>query len=209
MQRIDHVVYAVRDLDAAARRLLDEHGLASIPGGRHPRWGTANRIVPLGDSYLELLAVEDPSVAPALSGALLDATAEGDRWYSICVGDDDLEATAARLGLEVRPGMRARPDGAEIRWRGAGFDDPARPPWLPFFIAWDVPADLLPGRAAAPAHPSGVNGIEAVEVGGDRATLEAWLGDDGHGLPIVVVDDETGVRAVRLVTDRLDVIRVS
>jgi hypothetical protein len=209
MQRIDHVVYAVRDLDAAARQLLDEHGLASIPGGRHPRWGTANRIVPLGDTYLELLAVEDPAVAPALSGPLLAATADGDRWYSICVADDDLGTTAARLGLEVHPGVRTRPDGAEIRWRGAGFDDPGRPPWLPFFITWDVPDDLLPGRAPAPAHPSGASGIEAVEVGGDRATLAAWIGDEGRRLPIVVVDDEPGVRAVRLVTDHLDVVRVA
>ena len=176
MQRIDHVVYAVRDLDGAARRCLDEHGLASIDGGRHPRWGTANRVVPLGDTYLELLAVEDPSVAPDLARSLLDATADGDRWYSICVADDDVEATAARLGIEVRPGARTRPDGAEVRWRGAGFDDPARPLWLPFFIAWDMPDELLPGRAEAPPHPCGAAGIEGVEVGGDPDTLRAWLG---------------------------------
>jgi hypothetical protein len=206
VQRIDHVVYAVRDLEVAARRCLEEHGLASIPGGRHPRWGTANRIVPLGETYLELLAVEDPSVAPALARSLLEATADGDRWYSICVADDAVEATAARLGLEVHAGARTRPDGAEVRWRGAGFDDPARPPWLPFFIAWDVPDELLPGRAEAPPHPSGAAGIEGVDVGGDPDTLRAWLG--GSDLPIAVVGDEPGIRAVRLVTDRGDVVRV-
>jgi hypothetical protein len=207
VQRIDHMVYAVRDLDVSARRLLDEHGLASVPGGRHPGWGTANRIVPLGATYLELLTVEDPTVAPALARVLHDATVDGDRWYSICVADDDLEATAARLGLEVRPGSRTRPDGAEVRWRGAGFDDPARPPWLPFFIAWDVADDLLPGRAASPPHPSGACGIEAVEVGGDPETLGAWLGE--ARLPIVMVGDEPGVRAVRLATQAGDLIRVA
>jgi catechol 2,3-dioxygenase-like lactoylglutathione lyase family enzyme len=206
VRRIDHVVYAVRDLDAAARRYRDEYGLSSIPGGRHPRWGTANRIVPLGATYLELLAVEDPSVAPDIARPLLEATEESDRWYSICVADDDLEATAARLGLEVRPGARTRPDGAEVRWRGAGFDDPNRPPWLPFFITWDVPDELLPGRAPAPPHPSGAVGIEAVEVGGDPAVLRAWLGD--VALPIAVVGDEPGVRAVRLATDRGGVVQV-
>ncbi len=206
MQRIDHVVRAVRDLDEAAVRLLEEHGLASVAGGRHPRWGTANRIVPLGDTYLELLAVEDPTVAPALARSLFDATVDGDRWYAVCLADDDLEGTADRLGLEVRAGVRTRPDGAEVRWRGAGFDDPRRPSWLPFFIAWDVPDELRPGHAAGPPHPSGAAGIEAVEVGGDRAALAAWLGEDR--LPIVVVGDEPGVRAVRLVTERLDVIRV-
>jgi hypothetical protein len=49
--RIDHVVYAVPDLDEAAVRLREAFGLDSV-GGRHERWGTANRIVPMGDQYL-------------------------------------------------------------------------------------------------------------------------------------------------------------
>jgi hypothetical protein len=43
--RIDHAVYADRDLDAAAERFRRELGLDSIEGGHHGRWGTANRIV--------------------------------------------------------------------------------------------------------------------------------------------------------------------
>ena len=50
------------DLAAAAREIEARHGLASIEGGRHPGWGTANRIVPLGSSYLELVAVIDDAV---------------------------------------------------------------------------------------------------------------------------------------------------
>src|SRR4051794_41286944 len=56
---IDHVIYAVDDLDTAGAALFDREGLASVPGGRHEGWGTANRIVPLGESYLELIAVVD------------------------------------------------------------------------------------------------------------------------------------------------------
>jgi len=63
--RIDHVVYATSDLHRAGERFLDELGLASVPGGTHPGWGTANRIVPLGTAYVELLAVVDPGVAQA------------------------------------------------------------------------------------------------------------------------------------------------
>lgn len=50
---IDHVVLGVQDLDVAGERLLSNHGLASVPGGRHSRWGTGNRIVPLGADHLE------------------------------------------------------------------------------------------------------------------------------------------------------------
>src|SRR5687767_15772991 len=39
------------------------HGLASVDGGRHRDFGTANRIIPLGSTYLELVAVVDPGAA--------------------------------------------------------------------------------------------------------------------------------------------------
>ena len=59
MLAIDHVIVIVEDLDAAARRYYEQTGLASVSGGRHPGHGTANRIVPLGSSYIELMAVVD------------------------------------------------------------------------------------------------------------------------------------------------------
>ena len=59
----DHLLRAVPDLDAAGERLLDEHGLAALSGGRHDGHGTANRIVPLGPDYLELISVVDPQEA--------------------------------------------------------------------------------------------------------------------------------------------------
>ena len=60
---LDHVLFAVADLAAAATEFESRYGLASVQGGRHDGWGTANRIVPLGDAYLELLAVVDEDEA--------------------------------------------------------------------------------------------------------------------------------------------------
>ena len=60
---LDHVLVAVTDLAAAGRDIERRHGLTSIEGGSHPAWGTTNRIVPLGESYLELVAVVDPNKA--------------------------------------------------------------------------------------------------------------------------------------------------
>ena len=48
--RLDHLVIAVSDLAAPT-------GYESIEGGRHPGWGTANRIVPLGP----VLDFDEPS----------------------------------------------------------------------------------------------------------------------------------------------------
>ena len=64
---LDHVLLAVTDLAAAGRELQARYGLASVEGGRHPDWGTANRILPLGDSYLELIAVVDQAAAAGSS----------------------------------------------------------------------------------------------------------------------------------------------
>jgi hypothetical protein len=195
MLRIDHVVLAVRDLDGSSERLWDEHGLRFAPGGRHPRWGTANMIAPLGDDYVELLGVVDEEMGSAsvLGRTLLELSADGDRWFSVCLADDDIDATAARLGLAVQPGSRTRPDGAEVRWRGAGIEERDEELWLPFFIAWDVPPDLHPGAAPA-AHRVRAAGIAWVEVGGDEARLRDWLG--GREVPLRVVSAEPSVRAV-------------
>ncbi len=179
---IDHVVLAVRDLDDAAARFTSRTGLATVEGGRHERWGTENRIVPLGDDYLELLAVVDPEVGGAtpLGRALMSACLDGDAWFSVCVADPDIEATGARLGLTLESGSRVRPDGVEVRWRGAGIDDPARPPWLPFFIAWDVPPELHPARAMA-AHA--VTPVGRLPGRGCLRVLEVGLlADDPHAL---------------------------
>jgi hypothetical protein len=184
--RIDHVVFAVRDLERSAARLWDQHGLRFVAGGRHPQWGTANMVAPLGSSYLELLGVVDPEIgARTVLGRTLTAlSAEGDRWFSVCLADDRLEETATRLGLRIEPGSRTRPDGTEVRWRGAGIEERGDDLYLPFFIAWDVPPELHPGAAPA-EHRIGAEGIAWVEVGGDEERLRSWLG--GEAVPIRVV----------------------
>lgn len=62
---LDHIVYAVRDLDAAAelyRRLGFSVGARNI---HPPAWGTQNRIVQLPGTFIELLALADTSaIAP-------------------------------------------------------------------------------------------------------------------------------------------------
>lgn len=199
MLRIDHAVYAVRDLDAAAERFRRELGLDSTEGGRHGRWGTANRIVPFGEDYLELIAVldTDRAAASAFGRATMERAASGEGWLAIAVATDDLDAVAARLDLEMVEGQREHPDGQVLRWRSAGLEDPRRTPSLPFFIEWDVPAEIHPGRARA-GHGLRVQGIAAVEVGGGTSRLQDWLG--GEDLPIRSADGASRIRSVALAT---------
>src|SRR4029077_3698324 len=55
---LDHIVHAVRDLDAAADFYV-RAGFTVGSRNRHP-WGTHNRIVQLKNCYVEILEVAEP-----------------------------------------------------------------------------------------------------------------------------------------------------
>jgi hypothetical protein len=190
---IDHVILPVRDLSLAAAEIEARHGLASIEGGRHPAWGTANRIVPLGDTYLELVAVVDPETAARSAFGQWVAGAILDRPLGWAVRTDSIETVGQRLDQPVIPGSRAQPNGSLVTWRSAGLDTAIREPGLPFFIQWGdgVP---LPG-ATAIDHPGGPARLKLLSVPADPGRLADWLGD--HDLPIAVTRS-SGTSAVTL-----------
>jgi Glyoxalase-like domain len=59
---IDHIVHAVRDLDAAAE-FYQRAGFMVGVRNRHA-WGTHNRIVQFGNAYIELLEIAEPEKIP-------------------------------------------------------------------------------------------------------------------------------------------------
>jgi Glyoxalase-like domain len=184
--RIDHVIIATADLDEAAARLEAEHGLRAGGGGRHVGLGTHNRIVPLGNAYLEILAVADAAEAAnsELGRAVSTRIAQaGDGLMAWAVAVDDVTPIAERLGTEVneiaRQGLTARL---------TGLSEAMAAPFLPFFIARD-PGVPDPGSG-------GDDGIEWIELAGDRERLSTWLG--GADLPVRVVEGTPAVLAVRV-----------
>jgi catechol 2,3-dioxygenase-like lactoylglutathione lyase family enzyme len=138
---IDHLVIAVPDPDAAAADLDAALGLAATGGGRHERAGTFNRLIFLGDTYLELIGVWDRALASAhpigaAALAALDAGAPGLVTWAIATDDAHREVAALRaagstIGDAV-PGERVRPDGGVVRWHVATAAPLAahRPPFL-------------------------------------------------------------------------------
>jgi hypothetical protein len=188
--RIDHVIYAARDLEAAAARIEDELGLQSVAGGRHIGQGTHNRIVPLGNGYLEILAVAKPGEAAASDlgralSARLDLVGEGLFGWAVAV--DAVEPVADRLGLVIttiqRQGLRAHL---------AGLAESMTDPSLPFFISRDPGvADPAAGGEVLAGDAGGITGVGAA---GDPDRLDRWL--NGYDLPVRMASGTGAVRAV-------------
>jgi hypothetical protein len=164
---LDHVVVAVTDPDAAAAELEASVGLTCTGGGRHPAWGTFNRLAWLGDTYVELIGLFDRSLAPsgAVSRAVVEALDAGHTGLvSYAVASDDLDADVARLResgsalSEVELRSRTRPDGEVVRWR-ATFPPELGPSEPPFVIEHELVGAEWGAHAredrAALAHPLG------------------------------------------------------
>jgi hypothetical protein len=191
---LDHVLLAVPELAAAAQELEARHGLSSVEGGRHPGWGTANRVVPLGDCYLELVSVVDEieAAASVFGRWVASGVSELVRPLGWAVRTTELDAVARRLGLTVGAGSRSTPAGELLQWRGAGIEHAAAEPSLPFFIEWGEKTPF-PGRAIA-SHRAAPTGISKLVLAGDPERLAGWLGE--HALPIVVRAGKPGVASV-------------
>src|SRR3989442_12102326 len=169
---VDHILLPVADLDAGAQRLYEQYGLRGIPGGRHPKVGTANVIVPLGLQYLELIAVVDQEEAASsrLGARVAQALREGRTFVAWALRTQDLDAGRASLqaaGGEPPPiaeGSRKRPDGQVLSWRTQDVGTGAEPSAIPFVIEWRIPDGLHPGQAAS-SHRGGPAALRRVGVG--------------------------------------------
>ena len=183
--RLDHVIYATPDLNAAASMIESELGLMTAGGGRHDGHGTHNRIVPLGGGYLELMSVADPGEAaesPIGSAVQAHLARRGEGLFAWAVAVEDLGPVAARLGSPITTVTR---QGFSARL--AGVAEALRDPWKPFFIARDR---AIPD----PGVGGDVGGITWVEVAADAERLERRLG--GADLPLKIVDGAPGLRAM-------------
>jgi hypothetical protein len=141
--------------------------------------------VPLGETYIELVAVVDEAeAAESLFGSWVTraspAFAKPLGWV---VRTNELDEVARRLGLVVVAGSRAARNGRVLRWRLAGIEQAASEPSLPFFIEWE-PGSPFPGQAPATHRARGVQ-LARLQLEGDADRLAAWLGA-AHRLPITV-----------------------
>jgi hypothetical protein len=148
MLRLDHLAIACTALAEGVAAVEDALGVALAPGGQHAHMATHNRLLNLGDLYLEVIAPDPGQPAPAWPRWFdLDRFTGPPRltnWVAAC---DDL---AAELALSpAGTGSPIALQRGDFRWQ-MGVPDDGRLPFdgvFPALIQWHGrahPAARLP-----------------------------------------------------------------
>ena len=179
--RLDHVIIAVRSLDAAAttwRKL----GFTLTPRGFHEGKGTGNHCIMFPNTYIELLGIVDDTGTKGRLGQRVNERGEGG--MGIAWGADNADDTYAALraaGVEAEtPNDLSRPidlDGKRdiVRFRnimlpGLHLQDTMQ------FVCTHVTPELTRARREWQLHPNGATGVAEVLVAAtDIAAARAQL----------------------------------
>jgi hypothetical protein len=203
---VDHLIYAVPDLEAGIDEVQELLGVRAAVGGRHADYGTRNALLSLGPAtYLEIMA-PDPELTSPPKGRLFGLDHPGRPHLAAWILRDEAieslarRANAAGLGLgEPTPGSRQRPDGTTVSWKLTNPYAPRMGGVIPFLIAWgDTPHPA--GQAPRAGQLAGLR-IEHPQPEAVRSALRV-LGvemDVNPGArPRLTATVDTGTRIVEL-----------
>lgn len=202
---VDHIVYAVPDLDTATDALSGQLGITPIAGGEHPSLGTRNTLLSLGGrQYLEIIGpVPGSSEIKPFAASLANST--GPDILTFAVESNDLEEVvrvAEELGLAhsgITDGARRTLDGATLTYRAVQVVSEEFRGLVPFFIDWG--ATPHPGTTS----PQGARLAEITAVHPKAKELAALYGRFGIKVPVesgahaaILARIESGSRSVVL-----------
>jgi hypothetical protein len=142
---LDHIAVSATTLQAGTDWVEQALGISLSPGGQHPHMGTHNRLLQLGDVYLEVIAIDPDAARPAWPRWFSLDTFQGPpritNW--ICRTDDlDAALAAAPAGTGTATDLQR----GDYRWR-FGIPRTGRLPFddsFPALIEWQ--GDLHPAR---------------------------------------------------------------
>ncbi len=168
---IDHIIIGVNNLEQATTLFTQKLGLAVSGGGIHPTGGTANRIIVIGDTYLELIAVHTPAEAQE---SMLGRLAIREGYLNFVLATNDIKAdsrTMANRGVSIigpAPGSLRAADGRTRGWSRTNIERPDLAQRYPFIIQHDSIGEerrfRLAGWATPPEHPLGVTQVRSATI---------------------------------------------
>ncbi len=196
---LDHLVFAVRSLEEGARWFEERLGVPLEPGGEHPKMGTHNRLLRLGDRvYLELIAINPAAEMLArprwfgLDDPAMQARLAQPRLISWVAATEQLSAMANRASYA--PGPVHAMNRGSLNWQITIPDNGAlvHGGLMPTLIEWPEgvhPAAMLPERGVS---------LELLELGSpDPGSVNDGLksiGLDAAASNVRVIHDSKGPR---------------
>lgn len=199
MPSIDHLLWAVPDLEQGIDHFERLTGVRPVFGGAHPGRGTHNALASLGGGqYIELIAPDPAQDASTRQTGLAAAVAavREPALLTFVIAYPELEAlgaAAARAGIAFRgpvAASRVQPDGSVLRWRLGHTDATPFGLGVPFYIDWQDsvhPSTSAPGGLSLQSfevlHPEadalrtlfGTLGFAVGVRHGEQASLRAVL----------------------------------
>src|SRR6266581_181574 len=184
---IDHIIIGVNNLEKAATQFSQKLGLAVSGGGIHPTGGTANRIIVIGDTYLELIAIHNPAEAQQ---SMLDRLAIHEGYLNFVLASNDIEADSTALinrSILVHgptSGLLMTDDGRARGWSRTNIERPDLAQRYPFIIQHDSSGEerrfRLAGWTIPPEHALGVTQIRSTTIA-DAILVAFPLGGNDQG----------------------------
>lgn len=210
---LDHVHIGCSSVYTTAYDLMQATRIGHFDAGFVDTITTGQKMMPLGGSvYMEIESIIDPF-----------ATSDPNRrpwWYKRAVAlksavfsgvclrvntMDELRELAKRHGGDVRSNTRTPPDGAPFKfWEGprtAGAH-----PWesgKPSWCCWENRLYMHPSGQPIVNAPGLVQptGVAWIELGGTKAQMQAWLGQNPDDLQMKFNGKSAGLYAVGINTD--------
>jgi catechol 2,3-dioxygenase-like lactoylglutathione lyase family enzyme len=165
LHALDHVILAVRDLEAATRDYALLLGRRPSWRGEHPSAGSANTLFRLENTYLELLSPAGPGPIGDLLRGWLGARGEGP--VGLAFGTRDASACRDAFlarGLEPAPVQKGLgrdvESGAMREWLHVQLPIARTRGVLLFAIEHTSPEALLPAAVAACPEAAAVSGLD-------------------------------------------------
>jgi hypothetical protein len=144
-QTIDHLVYAVPDLEDGVNEVERLLGVRAAPGGKHTGRGTHNALLSLGlGVYLEIIGPDPDQPDPDQPRAFGIDTLHEPRLvtWPVRVHDIEVRAEASRnAGYDpgiVLPMSRTQPDRTTLRWKLTWREHMPGDGLIPFLIQWET-----------------------------------------------------------------------
>ena len=165
---IDHIIIGTNNLEETATRFNQKLGLIASGGGKHSTGGTANRIIVIGDTYLELIALHAPEEAQP---SMRERLAKGDGYLNFVLASNNIQSDSQALkerGVAIigpNHGELKSSDERARSWQRTDIERPDLTQHYPFIIQHDSSGKerrfRLAGWHTPPVHPLGAIGVRS------------------------------------------------